>query len=76
VLNDKTVNPKSIARKHVIERSNSGLYSLMGGKWTTYRKMGEDLVNEISKESEKKDGKKFNESKSWGLRLVGSCSEH
>jgi glycerol-3-phosphate dehydrogenase len=51
VLNDKAVNSKSIARTHVIERSKSGLYSLLGGKWTTFRKMGEDLVNEISKES-------------------------
>jgi glycerol-3-phosphate dehydrogenase len=31
----------------VIEKSASGLYSLMGGKWTTYRRMAEDLVDEI-----------------------------
>ncbi len=39
---------KSIARTHVIEESKSGLLSLMGGKWTIYRKMGEDLVDKIA----------------------------
>lgn len=28
---------KSIARNHVIEVAPSGLVSLMGGKWTSYR---------------------------------------
>lgn len=45
VMDPEAKNTKDIARTHVIERSKSGLYSLMGGKWTTYRKMGEDLVN-------------------------------
>ena len=31
---------KDIARNHVIEEQPSGLLSLMGGKWTIYRKMG------------------------------------
>lgn len=49
VLANEAKGTKDIARTHVIERSSSGLYSLMGGKWTTYRKMGEDLMNEVSK---------------------------
>lgn len=36
----------------------------MGGKWTTFRKMGEDLMNEISKEEERKTGRAFSSSKS------------
>jgi glycerol-3-phosphate dehydrogenase len=40
---------KSIARKHVIEEQQSGLISLMGGKWTIYRRMGQDLVDLIAK---------------------------
>ena len=28
----------------------SGLFTMLGGKWTTYRKMGEDLINRIEKE--------------------------
>lgn len=45
VLADDAKSTKDIARTHVVERSKSGLYSLMGGKWTTYRKMGEDLLD-------------------------------
>lgn len=36
---------KEISRSHKIIRSPSGLVSLTGGKWTTYRKMGEDTVD-------------------------------
>lgn len=35
------IDTKSIARKHVIERSKNNLFSLMGGKWSTYRSMAE-----------------------------------
>ena len=35
---------KEISRSHKIILSKSGLVSLTGGKWTTYRKMGEDTV--------------------------------
>ena len=28
-------------------RSENGLVTITGGKWTTYRKMGEDLVNQV-----------------------------
>lgn len=45
VLEKGAKDTKSISRKHVIERSASGLFSLMGGKWTTYRKMAEDLMD-------------------------------
>jgi glycerol-3-phosphate dehydrogenase len=31
---------------------DSGLLSLMGGKWTIYRRMGEDLLNIIAKKEE------------------------
>ncbi len=34
-----------ISRDHYIEVSNSGLVTIAGGKWTTYRKMAEDVVN-------------------------------
>lgn len=40
VMNKESKNTKDIARTHVVEKSRSGLLSLMGGKWTTYRKMG------------------------------------
>ncbi|MBE0575834.1 MAG: FAD-dependent oxidoreductase [Desulfuromonadales bacterium] len=34
-----------LARDHVIEISNSGLLTIAGGKWTTYRKMALDAVD-------------------------------
>ena len=34
-----------ISRDHSIIVSESGLISVLGGKWTTYRKMAEDVIN-------------------------------
>ncbi len=34
-----------ISRDHSIVRSASGLISILGGKWTTYRKMAQDVVD-------------------------------
>jgi glycerol-3-phosphate dehydrogenase len=36
---------KEISRSHKLIVSDSGLVTLTGGKWTTFRKMGEDTVN-------------------------------
>lgn len=35
----------ALSRDHFIEVAESGLISITGGKWTTYRKMAEDAVN-------------------------------
>ena len=40
-----------ISREHAIRTSDSGLITVTGGKWTTYRKMGEDVINRVTKES-------------------------
>ncbi len=40
---------KEISRSHKIIVSPSGLFTIIGGKWTTYRKMGEDMMNRIEK---------------------------
>lgn len=34
-----------ISREHAIRVSDSGLLTIAGGKWTTYRKMAEDVVD-------------------------------
>jgi glycerol-3-phosphate dehydrogenase len=39
----------SLARDHVLSVSPSGLITISGGKWTTYRKMGEETVNEAAR---------------------------
>ncbi|MDH5398641.1 MAG: glycerol-3-phosphate dehydrogenase/oxidase [Cyclobacteriaceae bacterium] len=36
---------KEISRGHKITISLSGLITITGGKWTTYRKMGQDLID-------------------------------
>ena len=38
---------KEISRSHKIIRSSSGMVTITGGKWTTYRKMAEDTVDNV-----------------------------
>ncbi len=35
----------AISREHTVEVSRSGLVTVTGGKWTTYRSMAEDVLN-------------------------------
>jgi glycerol-3-phosphate dehydrogenase len=37
---------KSLSREHSVVVSASGLVTIIGGKWTTYRKMAEDTVDD------------------------------
>ncbi|MBZ9778622.1 glycerol-3-phosphate dehydrogenase/oxidase [Psychroflexus sp. CAK8W] len=46
---DETGKTKEISRGHKILVSDSGLISITGGKWTTYRKMAEDTLNKVIK---------------------------
>lgn len=39
---------KEISRSHQLMVSLSGLITVSGGKWTTYRKMGEDTVDKVA----------------------------
>jgi len=38
----------ALSRDHTIRIDNSGLLSIAGGKWTTYRHMAEDCVNQAA----------------------------
>ncbi len=40
---------KDISRRHKVTVSPSGLITIVGGKWTSYRRMAEDAVNEAIK---------------------------
>ncbi len=46
-----------LSRDHYIETSESGLVTIAGGKWTTYRKMAEDVIDraEISSNQQHRD---------------------
>jgi glycerol-3-phosphate dehydrogenase len=37
---------KSVSREHTVMVSDSGLVTIIGGKWTTYRKMAQDTVDD------------------------------
>ena len=42
---DESEKTKEISRSHKIIISDSGLITITGGKWTTYRKMAQDTIN-------------------------------
>jgi glycerol-3-phosphate dehydrogenase len=41
---------KEISRNHKIMVSPSGLVTIIGGKWTTYRRMAEDVIRQLEQE--------------------------
>jgi glycerol-3-phosphate dehydrogenase len=57
----------SISRDHTLIIDPSGLVTITGGKWTTYRKMAEDTVNEAAVVA----GLDERESRTENLRLHG-----
>ncbi|KDQ15149.1 hypothetical protein BOTBODRAFT_32138 [Botryobasidium botryosum FD-172 SS1] len=58
----------NLVRNHLIHVSSSGLITLAGGKWTTYRAMAEETVDRAIKELGLNAGKCESER----VRLVGS----
>jgi glycerol-3-phosphate dehydrogenase len=42
---DEGDNTKGLSREHTVLVSRSGLVTVTGGKWTTYRAMAEDVLN-------------------------------
>lgn len=80
---DETAKTKEISRSHKVIISESGLVSVIGGKWTTYRKMAEDAMNKImdhkllsaksgSTENVKIHGYSMEENKPGSLSFYGS----
>ena len=49
VLPSDDESTKEISRSHKILVSKSKLISIIGGKWTTYREMGEDVIDKMEK---------------------------
>ncbi|TNF39404.1 MAG: glycerol-3-phosphate dehydrogenase/oxidase [Cytophagales bacterium] len=62
---------KEISRSHKVILSESGLVSITGGKWTTFRKMGEDTVDYFPKVT----GLNLPDSKSQDILLHGYSKE-
>uniref|UniRef100_A0A5F9D6B6 Glycerol-3-phosphate dehydrogenase n=2 Tax=Oryctolagus cuniculus TaxID=9986 RepID=A0A5F9D6B6_RABIT len=67
VTDPNSADTQSISRNHVVDISESGLITIAGGKWTTYRSMAEDTVNAAIKTHNLKAGP----SRTVGLFLQG-----
>lgn len=46
VKSENSKNTAALSRDHTIEIDESNLLTITGGKWTTYRKMAEDAINQ------------------------------
>jgi glycerol-3-phosphate dehydrogenase len=57
----------ALSRDHTVITSKSNLVTITGGKWTTYRRMGEDAINHLSEVG----GLPKRESKTEALHLHG-----
>lgn len=61
----------ALNRHHAVFSSPSGLVTVTGGKWTTYRKMAEDAVNKVARDILHDDKKCFTA----GLQIHGYTGE-
>ena len=50
VRDPKQAKSEGLVRNHLVTSSDSGLITISGGKWTTYRQMAEEAVDEALKE--------------------------
>lgn len=58
----KAKDTQSVSRDHVIEHTAPGLISIAGGKWTTYRRMAQDVLDKVLKEHEEGSQQSTNQS--------------
>lgn len=73
---NKKSGTSKISRLHQIEVTNSGLVSLLGGKWTSFRHMGQDTVDCILKNNKNLEEKlKHTNSQTLNFKLIGSYSK-
>ncbi|XP_015790857.1 glycerol-3-phosphate dehydrogenase, mitochondrial [Tetranychus urticae] len=70
VLDPSKGNTESIARNHIIDISESGLITIAGGKWTTYRSMAAETIDAAVKKFPDRL-KPLSESQTDGLLLEG-----
>lgn len=66
-------NTKKLSREHTILSSESGLVTVTGGKWTTYRAMAEEVINHCADQGLL--GLNTKPSVTKYLRLVGAPKE-
>lgn len=71
----KSSDTARLSRSHVIEVSESGLVSLMGGKWTSFRHMGEETVDTILKANPDKFEPLHEKTQTLNFNFIGSYSK-
>ena len=64
---------QNISRHHLLELSKSGLLSICGGKWTTYRMMAQDALDVVC-ELNPEIGRRATECVTKIVKLVGSAN--
>jgi glycerol-3-phosphate dehydrogenase len=69
VVDENVDSTKELVREHLIVKSKSGLVSVVGGKWTTYRKMAEETLD-VALKTQKKYNLHSCQTKEY--KLVGS----
>ncbi|NWZ42334.1 GPDM protein, partial [Brachypodius atriceps] len=68
VTNPDSKDTQSLSRNHVVTVSDSGLITIAGGKWTTYRAMARDTIDTAIREH----GLKAGSCRTMGLQLEGA----
>jgi len=83
VRDPKKAKTEGLVRNHLIDTSSSGLVTISGGKWTTYRQMAEEAVDDSIKEFKLQtkpvvDAPRISgtDVQDKGAKLDGSCSTH
>ncbi|KAG2459065.1 GPDM protein, partial [Polypterus senegalus] len=68
VTDPNSKDTQSICRNHILDVSESGMVTIAGGKWTTYRAMAEETIDAVIKAN----GLKAGPSRTVGLVLEGA----
>lgn len=71
VKSTKDKNTAKISRKHEIFETSNGLVTMAGGKWTIYRRMGQDTIDYLEKTRELHK----TQSRTHHLKLFGYTTE-
>ncbi|KAJ2725921.1 mitochondrial glycerol-3-phosphate dehydrogenase [Coemansia sp. Benny D115] len=69
VRDPKAANTKDLVRNHMIHVSDSGLITIAGGKWTTYREMAKETIDRAV---EQLGLKPLRDCQTEHVRLIGS----
>lgn len=71
LIHEEGKNPSEISRKDEIFHSESGLFTIAGGKLTGYRKMSEKVVDQVMLELSIEEGRAYRKSATKNLILSG-----